>query len=323
MIYTVTINPSLDYVMILKEVRLGGLNRSSREVLLPGGKGINVSIVLNHLGVRNTCLGFIAGSIGKEVERGLWQRECITDFIELEHGCTRINVKAKEVSGRESELNGNGPRIDADCLNKLEEKVAALQEQDTLILSGNVPREVPDDIYGRLAKALEGKRVRLVVDAEGPLLFPALPYKPFLVKPNLNELCGMLGRKVEEPKELERGARELREKGAGNVLISLGKDGAFFLGEDNTSIWLSAPKGTVINTVGSGDSMIAGFISGCERGLTLEESACYAVAAGSAGAFSELLPERENIDRLYREIRERRKDAKIMTGWRVAHGCGY
>ena len=265
MIYTVTMNPSLDYVMVLKEARLGELNRSSREMHLSGGKGINVSIVLNNLGIRSTCLGFLAGYVGREIERELRQRGCHTDFIELESGCTRINVKVKEVCGRESELNGNGPEIDERGLKRLEEKVSALQDQDTLILSGNVPQGVAADVYGRLAAAAQGKRVTLVVDAEKSLLFPALPYRPFLIKP---------------------------------------RDGAFFLSENGEELWINAPKGTVINTVGSGDSMVAGFISSRECGKSLRECACYAVAAGSAGAFSELLPERGRTEQLYREISE-------------------
>lgn len=304
MIYTVTMNPSLDYVMVLKEARLGELNRSSREMHLSGGKGINVSIVLNNLGIRSTCLGFLAGYVGREIERELRQRGCHTDFIELESGCTRINVKVKEVCGRESELNGNGPEIDERGLRRLEEKVSALQDQDTLILSGNVPQGVTADVYGRLAAAAQGKRVTLVVDAEKSLLFPALPYRPFLIKPNLSELSGMLGKRLKTREELAEGSRELQEKGARNILVSLGRDGAFFLSENGEELWINAPKGTVINTVGSGDSMVAGFISSRECGKSLRECACYAVAAGSAGAFSELLPERGRTEQLYREISE-------------------
>ena len=303
MIYTVTINPSLDYIMIMKEAKLGGLNRSSRELHQMGGKGINVSIVLNNLGVQSTCLGFVAGYVGKELERSLQADGCQTDFIELDNGCTRINVKVKEISGRESELNGNGPVIDEENLEQLAQKVSALQDGDVLVLSGNVPGCVPKDIYGKLAARIEGKNIKLLVDAEKTLLFPTLLYHPFLIKPNLAELCGMLGKTVESFQKISEGMHELQEKGARNVLVSMGKDGACFLGEDGTELYIKAVQGTAINTVGSGDSMVAGFLSCYERGGSLTESACYAVAAGCAGAFSEILPERAVIERLIREIR--------------------
>ena len=302
-IYTVTMNPSMDYVMLFKKVAIGELNRSSREMHLPGGKGINVSIVLKNLGTQTTCLGFLAGYVGREIRQRMEDMGCDTDFIMLEEGCTRINVKVNEASGRESEMNGSGPRINEKCLEELEGKLSGLGAGDTLVLSGNVPGGVPSDIYGRLAAAVQGKGVTLVVDAEKSLLFPALPYHPFLIKPNREELSAMVGRKLKTREEIVKGSQQLQQMGACNILVSLGKEGAFFLSDQGEELWIDAPRGTVIQTVGSGDSMVAGFLSSQERGWSLCQSACYAVAAGSAGAFSECLPKRDKTDQLYQRMR--------------------
>lgn len=303
MIYTVTMNPSMDYVMLFKKVYVGELNRSSREIHLPGGKGINVSIVLKNLGSQNTCLGFLAGYVGREIRRKMEELGCDTDFIMLEEGCSRINVKVHEVCGRESELNARGPQINEACLGQLEEKLGTLEPGDTLVLSGNVPADLPTDVYGRLAALAAKKEVALVVDAEKELLFPTLPYHPLLIKPNRAELSAMAGRQLKTREEIGEASRELQHRGARNVLVSLGKEGAFFLSEEGEELWIEAPKGTVIQTVGSGDSMVAGFIHSREQGWSLGQSACYAVAAGSAGAFSEFLPERGKTDQIYQSMR--------------------
>lgn len=303
MIYTVTMNPSLDYVMVFKEVRLGGLNRASREMYLPGGKGINISIVLKNFNIPSTCLGFTAGYIGDEIEQVLQNYGCGTDFIHVANGCTRINVKMKEAWGQETELNGSGPEIGDRELEKLVEKVSCLSPGDTLILSGNVPRNVSKDIYARLAEVLPSQKIDLVVDAERELLLPTLPFRPLLIKPNHIELAGILGKKRLGEADLVAGAHVLQEMGARNVLISRGKDGAFFLGEDGRESFIEAPKGTVINTVGAGDSMVAGFLTYYGEGHTLSEAACYAVASGSARAFSELLPQQAKSDELYDKIK--------------------
>lgn len=306
MIYTVTLNPSIDYVMVFKEAKLGELNRSSRELHHYGGKGINISVVLNNLDTQSICLGLVAGYIGDEIERGIKNYGCTSDFIHLKEGCTRINVKIKEAWGRETEMNGNGPTVDKDSLQKLITKIEGLESGDVLILSGSIPKSISRDIYGVLAERLESKDIRLIVDAEKELLLPTLPFRPFLVKPNDVELSGILDRKLETEEEILKGARTIRDMGARNVLVSRGKRGALFLGEDGTEIFLEAPKGTVVNTVGSGDSMIAGFLSYYERHMILTEAACYAVAAGSAGAFSEELPTKVEIAPLFKMIQVKR-----------------
>lgn len=306
MIYTVTLNPSIDYVMVIKETKLGELNRSSRELHQYGGKGINISVVLKNLDTPSICLGVVAGYIGDEIEKGIRNYGCTTDFIHLKEGCTRINVKIKEAWGRETEMNGNGPNVDEDSLQKLIEKIECLETGDVLILSGSIPKSVSRNIYGVLAESLKSKDIRLIVDAEKDLLLPTLTFRPFLVKPNDVELSGILERKLETEEEILMGARKIRDMGARNVLVSRGKQGALFLGENGTEIFLEAPKGTVVNTVGSGDSMIAGFLSYYERYMSLTEAARYAVAAGSAGAFSEELPTKDEIDPLFENINVRK-----------------
>ena len=302
MIYTVTVNPALDYVMILKEMEIGQLNRSFRELHYYGGKGINISVVLNNLKIPSVCLGFVAGYVGKEIERGLNSRGCMTDFIHLEQGCTIINVKLKEGGGRETEINGNGPYVEAEDLERMKEQVRHFKEDDLLILSGNVQKEIPSDFYAQLAEIAVRRGMAFIVDAEKSLLMPALPFRPLLIKPNQKELEEMVGHKVSSPAELMAAAQYLQEQGARNVLVSRGKDGAYFLGENGGRYFLDAPKGIVINTVGSGDSMVAGFLSKYLKGESLIRAACCGVAAGSARAFSEQLPEKEVVERISAEI---------------------
>lgn len=302
MIYTVTVNPALDYVMILKEMEIGQLNRSSRELHYYGGKGINISVVLNNLKIPSVCLGFVSGYVGEEIERGLNSRGCRTDFIHLAQGCTRINVKLKEGGGRETEINGNGPYVEAEYLEQMKEQVRHLKEDDLLILSGNVQKEIPSDFYAQLAEIAVSRGMAFIVDAEKSLLMPALPFRPLLIKPNQKELEEMVGHKVSSPSAIMEAAQYLQEQGARNVLVSRGKDGAYFLGEDGGRYFLDAPRGTVINTVGSGDSMVAGFLSKYLKGESLIRAACYGVAAGSARAFSEQFPEKEAVERISAEI---------------------
>lgn len=311
MIYTVTMNPSLDYMMVFKEARLGGLNRSSRERHILGGKGINVSVVLGNLGVENTCLGFVAGYVGDEIEREIRGKGCRTEFIHLEDGCTRINVKVREISGRESELNGSGPEIRGHHIDRLKTFVGKMQEGDLLVLSGNVPGGVPEDIYGQLAAMARHRGVPVAVDTERRYLFPALSCHPLLIKPNLHELCEMTGREIQTLDELRAGAQALRVRGARNVLVSMGKDGAYFMGEEGEELFLEAPKGTVVNSVGSGDSMVAGFLSRYVQGKDVEDCVRWGVAAGSAGAFSEVLPERPQIERLAGQVKVGRIPCRV------------
>lgn len=302
MIYTVTMNPSLDYVMMFKEVNLGELNRSSRETHLLGGKGINVSIVLHNLGMESICLGFVAGYVGLQLEEGLAQKGCRTEFVHMKEGCTRINVKIKEIFGRESELNGSGPIIRKNDLMQLEAQIQRLHSDDILVLSGTVPNSVDENIYGRLAKMAASAGAQIVTDAQRCYLFPVLPYHPLLIKPNLVELEEMLGKKINCREELRTGVHSLQNRGARNILVSMGKDGAYFCGENGAEYMLDAPKGTVVNTVGSGDSMIAGYLSCYLRGASTEECVRYAVAAGSAGAFSEFLPEKRQVENFTEKV---------------------
>ena len=289
--------------MMFKSVTNGELNRSSREFDVAGGKGINVSIVLSNIGKTSTCLGYIAGFVGQEIKNKLKAHGCFTDFIELPDGCTRINVKVKEVDGRETEYNGNGPHISENNIQKLLDKINALQKGDLLVLSGSIPEDVPQNIYGQIAQMASKKKIQLVVDAEKNLLSETLSYKPLLIKPNLAELNGILGRNVKTTEDIVAGIDELREKGAQNVLVSMGGQGALFGGSDGSHYRFEAPKGTVINTVGSGDSMVAEFISQYLDNKELSVCARYAVAAGSAGAFSEVLPESDTIGRLYETVK--------------------
>lgn len=310
MVYTLTMNPSLDYKMFFKHFNAGELNRSLWEVLNAGGKGINVSAVLKTLGVTSTCLGFIAGRTGSDIESRLKESGCQADFIRLSKGTSRINIKVKEADGRETELNGSGPDPGGDEIDLLKEKISKIQEGDILILSGNVQKGVSSEIYGDIARIIDGKKIRLVVDAEKELLFPTLKFHPFLIKPNLRELCEMVGRELSDREDIERGAEEMCSMGAENVLVSLGGKGAFFCSESGERYWIKAPKGTVIDTVGSGDAMIAGFIRGFLDGRSKKECLCLATAAGSANAFSLVLPDRESISCVHQQIRERESEKK-------------
>lgn len=284
MIYTVTLNPALDYVVSTDHFALGGLNRANRETILPGGKGINVSMVLRALGVESVALGFVAGFTGKALESALEERGIETDFLALAQGCTRINVKIK--AEEESELNGKGPQVGEEGLKRLEGQLKSLKDGDILVLSGSVPAGVPAEIYGRLLSGLEGKGVETVVDTSGEALRAALPYRPFLVKPNRQELEQFLGRTLPDEAGLRRGAGELRRMGARNVLISLAGEGSLLADETGAFHRRSAPTGTVRNSVGAGDAMVAGFLAGWLWEKDYDKAHMWGVAAGSATAFS-------------------------------------
>lgn len=302
MVYTLTMNPSLDYRMYFRTLNTGELNRAFWEMLSVGGKGINVSVVLNRLNVKNRCLGFIAGQIGCEIRRQLQEQGCDTDFIYLPEGVTRINVKAKEAGGRTTELNGQGPAVTEEGMEKLVRKIRQIRDGDMLILSGNVQNNVQDDIYGKLAELVKNRNVLLVVDAEKNKLFPTLKARPFLIKPNIKELSDMVGRELNDRADIENATVLMHKMGARNVLVSLGGDGAYFLGENSERLWIEAPKGTVIDTVGSGDAMVAGFVSCYLSGKNLTECAYYSVAAGSASAFSVTLPEKKDIESVFKKL---------------------
>ena len=300
MIYTVTLNPSLDYVMKVPPLALGNVNRASEETVFPGGKGINVSIMLSHLGVENRALGFLAGFTGRKIQRCLRERGCEEEFLFLENGFSRINVKLQ--SEEETEINGNGPDISSADLSLLMEKLQALTAGDILVLSGSVPRSVPKTVYQDMMTALLGRGVKTVVDAADALLLDVLPCRPFLIKPNHHELSALFGEKIETRADALRYAKKLQEMGASNVLVSMAGEGAVLVAEDGKCYECDAPKGKVIHSVGAGDSMVAGFLAGYLDGEGLEKALYMGVAAGSASAFSEDLAEGKAVLSLYRAL---------------------
>lgn len=296
MIYTVTFNPSLDYIVDVKDFKQGLTNRTSEEHILPGGKGINVSIVLGNMGIESTALGFMAGFTGSEIVRLLENFKIKTSFIPLQKGFSRINVKMR--SEKETEINGSGPNINEAALTQLFEQLDTLQEDDWLILAGSIPASMPKNIYERIMQRLETKKVRVVVDATGELLLNVLKYKPYLIKPNNHELSEIAGRTLTTRQELADAARALQKQGAQNVIISMAGDGAIFVAPDGTDYFSPAPKGELRNSVGAGDSMVAGFVTGTVRGETPENVFKRAVATGSASAFSENLATEEEVNAL-------------------------
>lgn len=300
MIYTVTFNPALDYVVFLDGLKLGDINRTTRESIYYGGKGINVSTILNTLGMETTALGFVAGFTGKAIEDGLNAQGMHTDFIHLSEGNSRINVKVKH--GDETEINGQGPVITQEAIDALFEKLNALREEDVLVLAGSIPNTLPEDIYERILAALSGKGIRIAVDATKDLLLNVLKYHPFLIKPNNHELGEMFHTVCETREDIEHYARELQKMGARNVLISMAGDGAILITEDGGSIRMGTPKGKVVNSVGAGDSMVAGFLAGYLKNGNYEEALKTGTAAGSATAFSEGLASREMFEKMLAQL---------------------
>ena len=297
MIYTVTFNPAIDYVMHLGEMVPGEVNRSVGEEIFFGGKGINVSTVLNTLGEESVALGFIAGFTGDAIENGLREKGITTDFIRLRKGATRINVKIKAKA--ETELNGQGPDIGSEAIDELFAKLDKLVRGDYLVLAGSIPDSIPDDVYERIMEHLDGRGINIVVDATKNLLLNVLPYKPFLVKPNNHELGEMFGKKLTTVDEIIEHARKLREMGARNVLVSMAGEGAILVSETGEVLHVEAPKGKVVNSVGAGDSMVAGFILGYIRSGNYSEALKLGTACGSATAFLPGLAEKELIERLF------------------------
>ena len=294
MIYTVTLNPAIDYIMRLADLRLGEINRAAEAEVQFGGKGINVSCMLRELGVESVALGFVAGFTGEALAAYLDSRGIPTDLVRLPEGLTRINVKLK--SGSESEINAAGPSIPAEALEALMAKLDELKTGDTLILAGSIPPSLPRDLYARMMSRLAGRDIRVAVDAEGEALTAVLPYRPFLVKPNRAELEGLMGRPLPSEEDLRKAARSLQQAGAGNVLVSLGGDGALLLDEQGGFHRTPAAKITPINTVGAGDSMVAGFIAGLPNGY--DYALKLGIAAGGATAASEGLGRRKLIEEL-------------------------
>lgn len=302
MIYTVTLNPSIDYVASATEFAAGKLNRLSEEMFLPGGKGNNVSMVLKNLGVESTALGFVAGFTGEQIDKMLSGQGICTDFIRLSEGNSRINMKINSVSNHEeTEINGCGPEIRAEEVEALKEKINKLAEGDTIILAGSIPPTVPDTIYEDICRQLDGKGVRIIVDAEKKLLEKALQYRPFLIKPNHHELGQMFETEIKTQEEAIRYAKKLQQAGAQNVIVSMAEKGAVFVGADGEAWQVKAPKGEVINSVGAGDSMIAGFLAALENGETMKEAFRQAVFCGSACAFLKGLPDASDVEKIKTE----------------------
>ena len=301
MIYTVTFNPAIDYVVRLgNPLQPGAVNRAAGEDCVLGGKGINVSGVLAQLGVESVALGFIAGETGAWLERGLTAQGLHTDFIWLENGMTRINVKIK--AGQETELNGAGPNIPESAMQTLETKLDALQKDDVLILAGSIPACLPQSTYERLLARLQGRGVRAVVDATQDLLLKVLPYKPFLIKPNNHELSEIVRHELTTDDEIVAAAAGLQAQGACNVLVSMAGDGALLLDENGAVHRIGCPKGKVVNSVGAGDSMVAGFVAGYLRTGDYRYALRLGTACGSATAFSVGLATKEKINELLETI---------------------
>ena len=297
MVYTVTLNPALDYVVRVDALRAGELNRAKSEEVQLGGKGINVSCVLGELGVDSVALGFAAGFTGKALQELLQRRGIRTDFVWLREGLTRINVKLK--AGQETEINGRGPEIPEEALETFFRKLDGLGRGDVLVLAGSIPGTLPGDVYRRILAKVEGRGVLTVVDAAGELLCEALAYRPFLVKPNRAELEEIFGETLGTDAEILACARRLQERGARHVLVSMAGDGSMLLDEMGNVHRLGAPKGRVRNSVGAGDSMVAGFLAGWLRGEGYSAAQRMGAAAGAATAFSDRLATREEIETLF------------------------
>lgn len=299
MVYTVTFNPAIDYVVHTGEMKLGVTNRSEKEEMYFGGKGINVSIVLRELGIKSKALGFTAGFTGEAIEKGLSDMGIDIDFVHLKEGNSRINVKIK--SAEETELNGQGPDIDDKAIEALFEKLDELSDGDVLILAGSIPASLPSDIYQRILERLSGRKIKVVVDATKDLLLNVLKYKPFLIKPNNHELGEMFGVELKTDEEIEKYARKLQDMGAVNVLVSMAGDGAMLIDEFGKMHRCGVCRGTVVNSVGAGDSMVAGFTAGSMNG-DYEYALKLGTAAGGATAFSDGLASKEKISELLKKL---------------------
>ncbi len=299
MVYTVTFNPAIDYVVHTDELVVGMTNRSKSEEMYVGGKGINVSMVLAELGIRSKALGFVAGFTGRAIEDGAKEKGVETDFVHLESGCSRINVKIK--SGEETELNGQGPKIPDKAIEKLLGKLDKLEDGDVLVLAGSIPGTLPSDIYEKILARLSERKIKTVVDATKDLLLNVLKYKPFLIKPNNHELGEMFGVKLKAEDEIISYAKKLREMGAVNVLVSMAGDGAILVDEDGKVHKCGVCKGTVKNSVGAGDSMVAGFIAGSTKG-DYGYALKLGTATGGATAFSDELAKKEEIYELLKQL---------------------
>lgn len=300
MIYTVTLNPSIDYVIKVDKLTTGKINRVNEEHVYPGGKGINVTRILKNLDNDNIALGFVSGFTGDYIINSLQELNLKSDFIKVKEGFTRINVKVK--SEEETEINGQGPKISEEELNQFYKVIDKLVDGDTLILSGSIPSCLDERLYENIMQRVEDRDIKVIVDATKNLLLNVLKYKPFLIKPNNHELAEMFNVELNSTDDVVFYARKLKEMGAQNVLISMGKDGALLVTEDDEVFASSVAKGEVVNSVGAGDSMVAGFVAGYLKSNSYEEALRLGAASGGATAFSSDLATREFIDKLVQEI---------------------
>lgn len=296
MIYTITCNPSLDYAVTVENFHTGHTNRTMTEQMNVGGKGINVSIVLNYLGIPTKIIGFTAGFTGREIEKRIREQGIEADWIRVPQGDSRINVKLLSIEG--TEINGQGPAISEQEVQELEKRLECLTTEDVLVLAGNVPQSLGHTFYAKIMEQIKKKQIRTVVDASGELLKSVLPYHPFLIKPNRDELEELFQKKMDSREEMFEYAEMLQTMGACNVLVSLGGDGALLLTETGERMQIDAPKGQVRNAVGAGDSMVAGFLAGYLKSSSYEEAFKLAAAAGSASVFSEQLATRAEIEQI-------------------------
>ncbi|MEI2988415.1 MAG: 1-phosphofructokinase [Oscillospiraceae bacterium] len=299
MIYTVTFNPAIDYVVRTEEMKVGVVNRTESEEIYFGGKGLNVSIILNELGIKSEALGFVAGFTGEAIENGMAKDGIKTDFIHLDNGFSRINVKIR--SSFETEINGQGPEISEENIEELFKKLNKIQDGDTIVLAGSIPASLPSDIYERILEYLKNKKIRAIVDATGDLLMNVLKYKPFLIKPNNFELEEIFGVELKTAEDVSEYALKLKEMGAVNVLVSMAGDGAILADENGKIHACGVCSGTVKNSVGAGDSMVAGFIAGCEK-ESYEYALKLGTAAGGATAFSDGLAKKDLIYSLLEQL---------------------
>ena len=300
MVYTVTFNPALDYVMNVEKLSTDDINRTESEELYYGGKGINVSAILSRLNIPTVALGFTAGFTGKKLKEMLDDDGIKNDFTELNSGFTRINVKVK--FGKELDINANGPEITADKIKELFLKLKKLNDGDYLVLAGSVPASLPDDLYSKILEELSGKNINIVVDTTGNQLLNVLKYKPFLIKPNHHELGEIFGQEMYTTEKITEYAKKLQEMGAVNVLVSRGGDGAVLVDGNGTVHPAAAVEGTLVNSVGCGDSMVAGFIAGYITNKSYSEALKLSVASSSATAFSKELAKADEIYKIYKNL---------------------
>lgn len=299
MIYTLTFNPSLDYILTVPHFACGVVNRTTEEILFPGGKGINVSMVLKNLGFASTALGYLAGFTGNKLRELLEEKGISTEFLPVKEGMTRINVKLR--SDQETEINGQGPAISKDDIEKLYARLDRLEEEDILVMAGSIPDIMPGTMYMDIMKRLQEKRLKIVVDATKDLLVNVLQYHPFLIKPNNHELGEIFHTEIKEKDDVIRYAKQLQEKGAKNVLVSMAGDGAVLAADDGSIYRSEAPKGKVVNSVGAGDSMVAGFLAGYLEYGNYEKAFQMGVYTGSASAFSKELATKNEVLELMKD----------------------